>query len=72
MRGGPGWEHSFFTHTHTPTINGRWFLTLSAAALVSIGPVEALGAVLAGRAGALIDVDLTHGARKPWDRQTQG
>jgi hypothetical protein len=46
-------------------------LTFSTAALVSVGPVVTLGSVLAGRAGALINVDLTHGASKPWDRQIQ-
>lgn len=42
------------------------FITFSAAALEPVGPVVALRSILAGRAGALIDVDLTHGASKPW------
>lgn len=46
-------------------------LTFCAAALVSVGPVEALGPVLARRAGALVNVDLTHGAGEAWDIQTQ-
>lgn len=48
----------------------RW-PTFSAAALVAIGSVDALGSVLAGCAGTLIYVDLTHGAGEAWDRQTQ-
>lgn len=42
------------------------FITFSTAALVAVGSVVAFGSVLAGRAGALIYVDLTHGASKPW------
>lgn len=47
-------------------------LTFCAAALVSVGPVQALGAVLARRAGTLVNVDLTHRAGEAWwDTQTQ-
>lgn len=53
------------THTHTQQ------LTFSAAALVAIGPVDALGSVLTRCAGTLVYVDLAHGASKTWDRQTQ-
>lgn len=42
------------------------FITFSTAALEPIGPVVAFRSILAGRAGALIYVDLTHGASKPW------
>lgn len=42
------------------------FITFSTAALKPIGPVVALCSILAGSAGALIYVDLTHGASKPW------
>ena len=34
--------------------------TFGAVALVAVGPVDALGSVEAGRAGALVDVHLTH------------
>lgn len=44
----------------------RPFITFSTAALKSIGPVVAFCSILAGCAGALIYVDLTHGASKPW------
>lgn len=55
--------------THSLTDNTT--LTFSAAALEPVGPVVAFGPVLAGGAGALVDVDLTHGASEPWDIQTQ-
>lgn len=42
------------------------FITFSTAALESIGSVAAFRSILARRAGALIYVDLTHGASKPW------
>lgn len=42
------------------------FITFSTAALESIRPVVAFCSILAGCAGALIYVDLTHGASKPW------
>lgn len=42
------------------------FITFSTAALEPIGPVVAFCSILAGCAGALIYVDLTHGASKPW------
>lgn len=42
------------------------FITFSTAALEPIGAVVALCSILAGCAGALIYVDLTHGASKPW------
>lgn len=42
------------------------FITFSTAALETIRPVVAFCSILAGRAGALIYVDLTHGASKPW------
>lgn len=51
------------TLTHT--------LTFSTAALVTVGPVDALGSVLARCAGTLVNVDLAHGASEAWDRQTQ-
>ncbi len=56
-------------HTQSDT-HLHLLLTFSAAAFVPIGTVDALGSILAGSAGALINVDLTHGASKPWDRQT--
>lgn len=55
----------------TTITEGTDALTFSTAALESIGPVVAFCSILAGRAGALIYVDLTHGAGKPWDMQTQ-
>lgn len=42
------------------------FITFSTAALKPIGSVVAFCSILAGCAGALIYVDLTHGASKPW------
>lgn len=41
-------------------------ITFSTAALKPIGPVVAFCSILAGCASALIYVDLTHGASKPW------
>lgn len=42
------------------------FITFSTTALKPVGSVVAFCSVLAGRASALIYVDLTHGASKPW------
>lgn len=44
----------------------RPFVTFSAAALEPVGPVVAFCSILARCAGALIYVDLTHGASKAW------
>lgn len=49
----------------TYTIRQTHMLTFSAAAFVPVGTVNALGSILAGSAGTLINVDLTHGASKP-------
>lgn len=38
----------------------------STAALVTVGPVDALGSVLARCAGTLVNVDLAHGASEAW------
>lgn len=40
----------------------KQWLTFSAAALVAIRPVDALGSILAWCAGTLVNVDLAHGA----------
>lgn len=61
-------SHTAGTHNHTHIFIKQ--LTFSTAAFIPIGPVNALGSILAGSAGTLINVDLTHGASKPWDRQT--
>ncbi len=53
------------------TKKGTEAITFSAAALEPIGPVVAFCSILARCAGALIYVDLTHGASKAWDMQTQ-
>lgn len=48
------------------TVTQRALVTFSTATLKAIGPVVALGSILAGRTRTLIDVNLTHGAGKAW------
>lgn len=46
-------------------------LTCGTLALVAIGVVNTFGSIEAGRAGAVVYVDLTHGTAEPWKAQTQ-
>lgn len=46
-------------------------LTCGTLALVAIGVINTFGSVEAGRAGAVVYVDLTHGTTEPWKAQTQ-
>lgn len=59
-------------NTYHNSIQTFFIRTFSTAALKSIGPVVAFCSILAGCAGTLIYVNLTHSASKAWDMQTQG